>query len=375
MTPVPATAPSAVVPPPPSPAEQAALAKVHEARLYHHYGKEVIVPLVNFGLPGGAAAFAAAAGRARAAGVPENLLAEATSLRAVFDVDQAGVRAVVPALRRARAEWRPETSLFPSATMSEFWLNALTMAMSMESMEPGSFVKMARPVRKRRLAELIREEQRIIDSGVNMIAIEENLRTGTVLPEARWLDAGLVLGVPAASRGHGDVLVDDLPPTRGLAQAEGGAHVILKSRAVRGRAPAVGQAVGKADVRARADLEGTQVKHTRAGRLGLPLVPTFTVGGGALILQRGQHVEDEHLGGMVGQNVLASARAGRIGPGLEDVADLFFVVHVGRVGMLVDGGLGGVQRSTCRVTAQGRGQVPQRKNKRATMRRSFQRPG
>ena len=161
--------------------------KAHAERLRQLYSAEVMDPLSDHfdrTVPGG---FKAALERARRAGVPDGLLAEIESMRAVFDVNYPALVATLPRMRDSWQHWDEKASVFPNRKEFEIYLRLTFDTVERERKVPGSFAQTAMWMRKHDIARAVYNDLRQVDGSSMQYALMHDPRPGAVIPVEGWM--------------------------------------------------------------------------------------------------------------------------------------------------------------------------------------------
>ena len=151
------------------------------------YPDSLLKPLIdNYdrSVPGG---FPVALAHARAAGLPENLLAELEVTHAMFEGDFPALVAALPHLQAARPTWQERTSMFPSFKDFDYLLTLVTESVKRESVAPGSFAQTADRVRKRDIARAVYNDLRVVEGSSDQYSLLHNCHRGDFIPLEGWL--------------------------------------------------------------------------------------------------------------------------------------------------------------------------------------------
>ena len=162
-------------------------ADAHAKLMASLYPEALVMPLTDHydhSVPGG---FPVALARARAAGLPENLLTELEATHAMFEADFPAFAAALPRLQAARAGWQERTSLCSSLKEFDLLLAMATESVRRESVAPGSFAQTAAQVRKRDIARAVYNDLREVDRSCDLYFLLHRCRTGDPIPLEGWL--------------------------------------------------------------------------------------------------------------------------------------------------------------------------------------------
>ncbi len=159
----------------------------HSEMLNKLYSAELMRPLsdrFDRMVPGG---FKAALAHAREAGLPESLLAEIETVRAMFDVNFPAFVAAAARMEASRPNWKETASMFNTQREFDIYLALVRGAVARERSAPGSFAQAAMRMRKRDIARAVYNDLRMVDGCTDMYCIENNVRFGGTIPVDAWL--------------------------------------------------------------------------------------------------------------------------------------------------------------------------------------------
>lgn len=119
-------------------------------------------------------------------GVPTPILNELVALRALKNADKQSLQALLPILQANAEKYLPENSVFPDKTAARLAVKSIERVLMQDEQAPGALAKASQYAGEMAVARRIKIQLGMVDSLVDIAAIENNLNPGTPVEEAVW---------------------------------------------------------------------------------------------------------------------------------------------------------------------------------------------